>query len=109
MSIESITTGLGIQDNDFVVEFLTETIPYYATKPAWGDIFRELGDLSEEERAGMLQRLDPVNGSQLLGLENDEQFSTALAFIRLSLEEPLNPRMLGKMIDYENHRVQKIS
>jgi len=95
--------------SEFAIEFLTETIPHYASNPGWRSIFEGLANLSQEERTGMLQRLDTVNGSQLLGLENDEQFSTALAFIRLSLEEPLNPRMLVKMIDYENHRVQKIS
>jgi len=97
-----------MKSSNFVVEFLTETIPYYAADPEWRNLFNDLANLSQQERTGMLQRLDTVKGPKLLGLENDEQFSTALAFIRLSLEEPLNPRTLVKMIDYENIRVRKI-
>lgn len=95
--------------NDFAAEFLMVTIPHYASNPDWRKIFEELANLSEEERTGMLQKLNTITGPQLLGLENDEQFPTALMFIRLSLEDPRMPLMMVKMIDYENLRVQKIS
>ncbi len=93
--------------DDIVVEFLTETIPHYAANPSWRILFEGLVDLSEEERTGMLRKLDTITGPQLLGLEDDELFPIALEFIRRSLEEPLNLRMLIKLIDYENITVRK--
>lgn len=94
--------------NDFTIEFLTKTIPHYAADPGWRCVFEGLANLSEDERAGMLQQLgNNIIPSGLSGLVSKEQLSMGLAFLRLNLEEPLNPRMMVKMIDYENHRVQK--
>lgn len=93
--------------NELAVEFLEVTIPYYAADPKWKVLFEDLVNLSEEERTGMLRKLNTINGPQLLGLENNEQFPSALEFIRRSLEEPLNLQMMIKLIDYENLRIHK--
>lgn len=94
-------------NHDIVVELLTKTIPYFTSDHEWRNVFDGLANLSEEERSGMLQRLDTVTGPQPLGLENDEHLPVAMEFLRLSLEEPLNPCMMVKMID-ESIRIQKI-
>lgn len=94
--------------NDFVVEFLTETIPYYAADPEWRNLFNDLANFSEEEIAGMLQQLDTVTAS-LLGFVAEDHFPTAAAFLRLNLEDRAMPRMMVRLIGYENLRVKKIS
>jgi len=96
-----------MKPDNFLVEFLTETIPYYASDPAWRSAFHELANLSEEERVGMLQKLNTVTAS-LLGLVDEDQFPIATAFLRLNLEDPAMPKMMIKLIDHENIRVQKI-
>ncbi|WP_298202136.1 hypothetical protein [Desulfosporosinus sp.] len=97
-----------MKPDNFLVEFLTETIPHYASDPTWRNTFHELANLSEEERTGMLQQLNTVPVS-LLGLEDEDQFPTIKAFLRLNLEDPAMPKMMIKLIDHENIRVQKIS
>ena len=116
MSVKSITTdkkthnyigatGKGLV-NDFVAEFLTEAIPHYAADPEWRSIFHELANLSEEERAGMLQQLE--NSTIPIGLVSEEQLSIGLAFLRFNLKDPVAPRMMVKMIDYyENYEFKK--
>ena len=94
------------EPNDFATEFLTVTIPHYAADPGWRRIFNDLANLNEEERTAMLKQLE--NSTIPSGLVSEEQLSMGLAFLRLNLEEPLNPRMMVKIIDYENQRVQKI-
>lgn len=92
--------------NDLAVEFLAVTIPYYAANPEWRKIFNEIADLGEENRDGIIEKLNRVTGP-LLGFPHEEQISEELDFIRLSIEDPTLPRMMVKLIDLENRRVQK--
>ena len=98
MSVESIATRDRKQGSNIEIKSLTETVSHYAADPEWRDIFSDLGNLSEEERAGMIQRLKTVPTD----LVSKEQLTIALAFLRLNLESPASPRMMVKMIDYVN-------
>lgn len=76
--------------DDYMIKL---NIPYYAADPIWREIFDYLANLSEEDRAVMLQEVDEKFG-QLSG--------RALMFIRCVVKKPALPRMLVKAIDYEN-------
>ena len=88
--------------NDYANEFLTETIPFFTANPGWRNIFNTLANLSEGGRSEMLKRLE--DGTIPLGLVPGEQLSTAMAFLKLNLEDPVGPRMMIRLIDH----VQKI-
>lgn len=94
--------------DEFAIEFLTETIPNYASDPGWRVIFNDLATLGEEERTGILQNMSKVTGP-IPGVVNEGNSTTLLEFVRLSLKDPTMPGMLVKMIDYENHRVKMVS
>ena len=98
MSVESIAIDDKTQGNNAAVEFIIETVSCYAADPEWRDIFSDLGNLSEAERVGMLQRIETAPTD----LVSKEQLTIALAFLRLNLESPDSPRMMVKMIDYVN-------
>ena len=98
MSVKSIATNDKEQGSNIEIKDLVETVSHYAADPEWRDIFSDLGNLSEAERVGMLQRLETVPPD----LVSKEQLTIALAFLRLNLESPDSPRMMVKMIDYVN-------
>lgn len=94
-----------LSDN-YVLDFLTETIPHFAADPEWRNIFKDIANLSEEEKSKMIRCLEsnPISS----GLIPEEQRISALAFLKLNLEIPNAPRMMVKMIDWENNRVEKV-
>jgi hypothetical protein len=93
--------------NDYADEFLTKTIPFFASNPGWRNLFKTFARLSESERAGILVVLE--NGEIPSGLVPGKQLSTATEFLRLNLESLVGPRMMVKMIDYHHLRVEKQS
>ena len=100
MSVKSIATNDKEQGSNIEIKDLVETVSHYAADPEWRDIFSDLGNLSEEERMGMLQRLETVPPD----LVSKEQLTIALAFLRLNLESPDSPRMMVKTINYVNQQ-----
>ena len=83
------------------IDLLDKTnISHYAADPKWRENFSFLANLSEEDRAEMLQALDTEPGP-LFG------FPVAVTFLRHNLEDPNLPRVMVEMIDLENLRIEK--
>ena len=97
-----------MKGNDFAIEFLTVTIPHYASVPGWREIFNHLATLGVEERTEMLQEMNKIT-EPIPVVVSEENLAKLLEFVRLSLEDPTMPGMMVKMIDYENQRVKNVS
>lgn len=88
-----------------IEEFLNKTIPYFASEPVWRELFDTLAGLNEETRKTLLIRMgDPVPKELAIGLE-PEQLETLVAFLRDSLEDLNNPKMMVKCIDFHSNSI----